>query len=140
MPLCLDDIAVDPTLAEAGTWMDYMGGRFLIARKGNAYKEAQIKLYNEHRDLLMSDTQEGREKGLEIERKLFAEFVLLDWDVVDRKGEPVFYTKELGYQLVCDPRYAELVERIEVYSMIHRNYQEKVEDEVAQEVKDSAAS
>ncbi len=139
MPLCLDDIAVDPTLAEAGTWMDYMGGRFLIARKGNAYKEAQIKLYNEHRDLIKSNTVEGNAKALEIERHLFAEFVLLDWDVVDRKGNPVPYTKELGYQMVCDPRYGELVDRIEMYSMVHRNYQQ-VEDEVAEEVKDTAAS
>lgn len=139
MPLCLEDIAIDPALAEAGTWMDFMGGRFLIARKGNSYKEAQIALYSEHRELIKSNTVEGNAKALEIERRLFAEFILLDWDVVDREQNPVPYTKELGYQMVCDPRYGELVDRIEMYSLVHKNYQQ-VEEEVAEEVKSSAAS
>jgi hypothetical protein len=138
--LCLDDIAIDPTLAEAGTWMDYMGGRFLIARKGAAYQTAQIALYNEHRDLMKSNTQESREKAIEIERRLFAEFVLLDWEVVDREKNPVPYTKEAGYKMVCDPRFGELVDRIEMYSMVHKNYQARVEEDVAEEVKSSAAS
>lgn len=139
--LNLDDIAVDPNLAREGTWMDYMGGRFLLARKGPEYNSRLVELYNENLDLIKSNTPEGNFKAIEIYQMAFAEHVLLDWDqIIDKKGNPIPYTKELGLALVKNPLQAELIEAMETFSNRHSNYQAHVEQEIAEDVKSSADS
>lgn len=141
MTLCLDNIAIDPTAAESGVWMEYMSGRFLIARKTPVYDTRLVELYNADYDLVRSGTPEGNQRAAEITQELFAECILLDWDkIVDRAGNPVPYTKELGLQLIRDPRQYELVSAMERFSNHHKNFQAQVEAEVAADVKSSAAS
>lgn len=139
--LNFETIAVDPSLAREGVWMEYMGGRFLLARKGPEYKAAIVRMYNEHMDLIKSNTPEGDLKATEIYQIAFAEHVLLDWDkIVDNKKNPVPFSKELALKLIKDPRQIELIEKMEEFSMIHSNYQAAAEAEVAEDVKNTADS
>ncbi|QYW06473.1 putative pre-tape measure chaperone protein [Pseudomonas phage UAntarctica] len=136
----LTSIAIDPELAANGTWLDYMGGRFLVARQGPAHQERLGQLFNEHADLIKSGTPEGTAKLLEIYQRAFADTCLLNWEGVVEKGEALPYTPDVGFKVLSDVRYAELAAKLEQFSLMHSNYRTKVEAEVAQEVKSSAAS
>lgn len=141
MSLCLDDIEIEPALADAGVWMQYLGAKFLVARKGMMYDARLVELYNENIDLIKSNTTEGNEKALEISQRCFAEKILLDWEgVVDKEKNPIPYTPELGLALVRNVKQFELVREIERFSNSHRNFQAHVLEEVAEDVKSSAAS
>ena len=136
----LNSIAVEPELAEKGVWAEYMGGRFLLARRGPRYQARLVELYNQHLDLVKSDTPAGNEKSLEIFRQAFAETILLDWHGIAENGKPVKYTAAEGLKLLANPRLFELAQFLETYSNNHTNYQIHVEEEVVKDVKSSAAS
>lgn len=139
--LNLDSIAVDPNLAESGTWFEYMGGRFLVAREGRRSDALLMQLYNENLALLKSETHEGNLKAIEINNRVFAETILLDWaDIVDADKNPIPYTPELGVKLVENPLMGELVTAIQRFSRMHSNYRAVVEAEVAEDVKNTADS
>lgn len=139
--LNLDSIAVDPDLAESGTWFEYMGGRFLVAREGRRSDALLMQLYNENLALLKSETHEGNLKAIEINNRVFAETILLDWaDIVDKDKNPIAYTPELGMKLVENPMMGELVTAIQRFSRMHSNYRAVVEAEVAEDVKNTADS
>lgn len=136
----LNSIAVEPELAEKGVWADYMGGKFLLARRGPRYQARLVDLYNSNIDLIKSNTPEGNEKSLEVFRQTFAETVLLNWEGITRNGVPLAYTPEEGLKLLSDPCMFELTTFLEGFSNNHTNYQIKVEQEVAEDVKSSAVS
>lgn len=136
----LNSIAVEPELAEKGVWADYMGGKFLLARRGPRYQARLVDLYNSNIDLIKSNTPEGNEKSLEVFRQTFAETVLLNWEGITRNGVPLAYTQEEGLKLLSDPCMFELTTFLEGFSNNHTNYQIKVEQEVAEDVKSSAVS
>ena len=136
----LNSIAVEPDLAENGMWAEYMGGRFLIARRGPRYQARLVELYQENMDLVKSNTPEGDEKSLDIFRQAFSDTVLLDWEGITENGKPLPYSKKAGHELMKNPRLFELTNFLESFSNNHTNYQLKVEEEAAQEVKSSADS
>lgn len=138
--LNLNSIEVDPSLAREGAWMEYMGGRFLVARKGQDYDNRLVELYREHHDLIKSNTPEGQLKAVDIYRQCFAECILLDWDEVGDHNGPIKYTPEIGLQLTKDPKQIELIQAIERFSAMHSNYQVVVEQDIAEDVKSSADS
>lgn len=136
----LSSIAIDPELAATGTWLEYMGGRFLVARQGPAHQERIGTLFNENAELIKSGTPEGNAKLLEIYQRAFADTCLLNWEGVAEKGQELEYTPDLGFKVLSDPRYQELATKLEQFSLMHSNYRKKVEADVAQEVKSSADS
>ena len=136
----LNSIAVEPELADKGVWAPYMGGKFLIARRGPKYQARLVELYNEHLDLVKSDTPEGNEKSLDIFRQTFAETVLLDWEGITENGKPLVYTPKEGHKLLANPRLFELTNFLESFSNNHTNYQLAVEEDVAKDVKNTAVS
>ena len=139
--LNLKSLETDPQLAREGVWMDYMGGRFLLARKGPEYDRRLVELYNENLELIKSNSPEGNLRAIEIYQEAFAECVLLDWDkIVDDQRQPVAYTKELAVALIKNPLMGELVTELERFSINHTNYRVRVEQEVAEDVKNSADS
>ena len=139
--LNLKTLEVDPKLAREGVWLDYMHGRFLVARKGPEYDRCLAELYQEHHELIRSDTPEGRLKVIDIYREAFARHILLDWDkVVDDEKNPIPYTPEIGLELARNPLQIELIGEIERFSNIHSNYRTRVEQEIAEDVKNSADS
>lgn len=139
--LNLDSIAVDPDKAFNGVWANYQGGQFLVARKGPKYNERLVELYNQNLELIKSGTPEGNLKAVEVFQRVFAETQLLDWkDIVDKDKNPIPYTPELGFKVISDPRQYELTEFLENFAARQANYQESVEAEVAEDVKDTAVS
>lgn len=136
----LNSIAVEPELADKGVWAEYMGGRFLLARRGPKYQARLVELYVADKDLVQSNTPEGNERSLDIYRQTFADTVLLDWDGIAENGKPIPYTPAEGHKLLANPRLFELTNFLEGFSNNHTNYQLKVEEEVSHDVKSSAAS
>lgn len=141
--LNFNEIAVEPELARTGVWTDYMGGRFLVARRGPSHREALVALYAEVKEEVEAD--KGSEKAqrltLECYAKAFAQACLLNWDkIVDDKHQEVKYTPELGAKMMLDPRLNELATYLEQFSLVHTNYQTRIEKEIAEDVKPSADS
>lgn len=146
--LDLANIAVEPDLAEQGTWMNYRGGRFLLARPGAEYQAALVREFQENKEILESESTPGAGKGTsvaanakaaEIEHRLWATHILKDWADVGNAGEPLAYTPELGYKVVSDLRQGDLVQAMKNHVFWERNYQH-ADDVVAEEVKSSADS
>lgn len=139
--LDLDTLAVDPSAAEEGTWATFMGGRFLIARH-NCDKANQLrsKLTLENWEAITAGDEKSEEKAKEITARVTAESILLNWEGIAKGGKALKYTPELGYQHLFDPRFRDLAQFIENYSLNRANYREKAEREVVESVKDSAAS
>jgi len=145
--LILSSIAIDPKLSSGGVWADYMGGQFLLARKGASYDARVGELFNLNREVLEkkddagSMTPEAMSKLQEIYTIAFCEQCLLDWKNVGEKGEgELAYTPELGVKLMLDPRYAELARFLEMFSLNHSYYRAAAEESVAKTVKSSAVS
>ena len=103
--------SVDQNAEENGTWAEYRGGQFLIARNSNIrFQRAINRLQQPHFKKIMKgklDPQIARESTCEA----MAEGILLDWkDVVDERGKEVKFTKELGKQyLLADTDFREFV-------------------------------
>lgn len=137
----LNTLAVDPTASEEGTWANFLGGRFLIARH-NCEKANQLraKLTLENWDKISAGDEAAEELAREITARVTAETILLGWEGVTKDGKAVEYTPELGYQYLIDPRFRDLSQFIENYSLNRANYREKAEREVVESVKGSAAS
>ena len=137
----LDTLAVDPAAAEEGTWANFMGGRFLIARH-NCDKANQLrsKLTLENWEKITAGDEAAEELARQITARVTAETILLGWEGVAKDGKPLKYIPEIGYQYLIDPRFRDLAQFIENYSLNRANYREKAEREVTESVKDSAAS
>lgn len=139
--LDIDSLAVDPTASEEGTWANFMGAKFLIARSNNS-KATQLraKLALENWDALTAGDEKAEELSREIDTKVLAETVLLGWESVTKGGKPVKYKPEIGYQYLIDLRFRDLLEFVQRYSFNRANYQEQAESEITESVKDSADS
>lgn len=142
MSLELDSIAVEPTLAQEGVWANFLGGEFLLARRGPEYNARLGQLYNENLAVIKDKTnpEVSAKKVLEIYQRAFADTVLKDWRGITKGGKKLKYTPEKGFEILSDPRQAELATFLEQFSLNHANYQAAVEAEVASDVKSSAVS
>lgn len=142
MSLELDSIAVDPSLAQEGVWAKFLGGEFLLARRGHEYNARLGHLYNENLAAIKDKTnpEASSRLVLEIYQRAFADTVLKDWKGITQGGVPLEYTPEVGFKILSDPRQAELATFLEQFSLNHSNYQGAVEAEIAEDVKSSAVS
>lgn len=142
MSLDLDSIAVDPNLSQEGVWAKFLGGEFLLARRGPEYNARLGSLYNENLATIKDKTQpevSGR-MVLEIYQRAFADTVLKGWRGITKGGVELEFSPETAFQILSDPRQAELATFLEQFSLNHGNYQAAVEAEVANDVKSSAVS
>ena len=137
----IKSLSIDPVAAEEGTWANFMGAKFLIARH-NSDKANQLRstLTLERWEEITANDENAHQLARQIGTKVLAEAVLLDWKDVGDKGEELKYTAEVGYTYLIDPRFRDLVQFIENYSMNRSNYRERAEAEVADSVKSTAVS
>lgn len=150
--LILSSIAIDPKLSAGGVWAPYMGGEFLLARKGQAFHARVGELYTEHKAIIDAKDDQGLMtpeavlKMQEIHTIAFCEHVLLDWKNVGEKADnkkgtkEIKYTPEVGTKLLMNPVYAELAAHLENYSSNHFYYRAAANAETAKTVKSSAVS
>ena len=137
----IKSLSVDPVSAEEGTWANFMGAKFLIARH-NSEKASQLRatLTLERWEEITANDENAQKLAHQIGTKVLAEAVLLDWKDVGDKGVEIKYTPEVGYSYLIDPRFRDLAQFVENYSMNRANYQERAEAEIADSVKSIAAS
>lgn len=142
MSLELDSIAVDPTLAQDGVWAEFLGGRFLLARRSHEYNAKLGQLYNENLAIIKdkANPEVSTKKVLEIYQRAFAETVIKGWEGITKGGVPLPFSAEAAFMILSDPRQAELAQFLEQFSLNHGNYQAAVEAEIAHDVKSSAVS
>lgn len=139
----LSAIAVDPKLAIEGRWKEFGGGRFLIARwnnkKASAMRnELHSEFYSKIKD---SDTPENLDKEFaEIQTKVMSECILLGWENVGEKGNPIEYSTEVAFKVLSDPRYVDLYDYVTRESINHDNYAQENLEEIVEDVKPSADS
>ena len=114
----IKSLSIDPVAAEEGTWANFMGAKFLIARH-NSDKANQLRstLTLERWEEITANDENANQLARQIGTKVLAEAVLLDWKDVGDKGVEIQYTPEVGYQYLIDPRFRDLVQFIENYSM-----------------------
>ena len=121
---------VDQGAEENGTWVEYRGGNFLIARNSNIrFQRAINQLQQPHFKKIMKgklDPQIARESTCEA----MADGILMNWkDVIDEKGNEVKFSKELGKQyLLADTDFREFVAE---FSDDSANFRKDHIDEVA---------
>ncbi len=139
--LDIESLSVDPVSAEEGTWANFMGAKLLIARH-NCDKALQLrsKLALESWDKISKQDEEAEEISREINFRVMAEAILLGWEGITKGGKALKYTPEIGFEYLRDPRFRDLAQFVENYSLNRGNYREKAEQEVAESVKTSAAS
>lgn len=139
--LDIDSLAVDPTAAEEGVWASFMGARFKIARhNSNKANALRARLTLDRWEELTAGTEDSDRIANEVNAKVLAETVLLDWEGVTKGGKPLEYDAKIGLEYLIDPRFRDLVQFIENFSLNRGNYREKAEEQAAESVKDSAAS
>lgn len=141
MSLDIDSLAIDPKLVSEGSWGNFSGASFLIARYNSP--EAQ-RVRNEAVLENLEAIQAGGDKAVAanevITLRVLTESILLGWKGLTKGGKELKFTKALAKQYLADPRFGELREFVENYSVSRANYQEKTEQAVADTVKTTAAS
>lgn len=139
--LDIDSLAVDPSAAEEGVWASFMGAKFKIARhNSDRANQMRAKLTLARWDDITRGDEAAETLAAEIGARVLAESVLLDWKDVTQGGEPVTYTADVGFDYLNNPRFRDLAQFVENFSLNRGNYREKAEEEAAESVKDSAAS
>lgn len=139
--LDIESLAVDPKAAEDGVWADFMGARFKIARhNSDRCNQLRAKLTLENWDQIAAGDEAADKVAQEINAKVVAQAVLLDWEKVQKAGKDLPYTAELGYEYLSNPRFRDLLQFVENFSMNRGNYRERAITEAAEQVKPTAAS
>ena len=138
--LDINSIAIDPELARKGVWAEYMGGKFLLARRGPEHDARLGQLYNENEEVLKKEGEEGSRMLIYIYQRAFCDTILLDWKNVGASGKPIKFSPEEAMKIISDPRFTELATFLEKFSLHHSNYTKLQTAKVAKNVKSSAAS
>lgn len=146
--LDLNTLAIDVEAAENGKWFPYPGGaEFLLGRfNSEAADQLRTKLTLENWEKL--NPKDGDEAAIAtanevaagIDLQVLCEVILKDWKGVGENGKALKYTPELGKKYLGDKRFRDLRKFVENTAMRSTNWQEKVEAEVVESVKDIAAS
>lgn len=115
--LDLDAFRADPDQEVKGVWteIEFRGqkGRFKIARAGNPKFTRVYQRYKESRMFPNPESEEAEEWNVDCLNRAFAEAILLDTGKeITSGGEPIKYTPELGYKLMCDPELTELKNQV----------------------------
>lgn len=143
MSFDFDNIAVDANKAREGVWVEYMGGRFKIARFTNpeadmARKEVQMRHYAKLQEALKDgkDTIDMEEYQKEM-AFVMAEHILLGWEGVGRGGKELEYSVENAAEVLSNPNLYEFYQFVLERSVSHDNYRLDTE-QVVEDVKTSA--
>jgi len=94
--------ATDETLENSGTWFTLgKGARVLVARAGNRqYSRALNKKVETHRAALDTGDDNADAVSDEIMADVMAETILLGWEGLSFKGEPMSYSRENARKLL----------------------------------------
>ena len=112
-----------------GTWANYSGAQFLIARAGNIrFLNAIDKYERPHRKARARGTL-GTDKEIEIQCRSMAEGILLGWKGIETVDGPLEYTAENAYAVLR--HNSELREFITEFATDQLNYRTEEIDTTA---------
>ena len=104
----LNRFKADTALEDEGVWttVDAASGcRLKIARIGNRrYRETMARRLKPYRRALRAGTLEDQVTE-KITAEVLAETVLLDWQGLEREGNPVTYSGAAAAAILADPAY-----------------------------------
>lgn len=96
-----EQFATDPTLENEGVWVPHGGAKFLIARTGNSkYAKLLTSLAEKNQTLLDMKNEEADKISDEIMIEVMAKTVLLGWEGVSYKRNPLEYSPENAMMLL----------------------------------------
>lgn len=142
----LSSIEINPTTATEGKWVEYMGGKFLVARWNNRKAEA---LRNELQIEFYSELAKGKEEKMPenlvsrfdaISARIMSETILLDWDGVGHKDVLIPFSTETAYEFLSNPAFVDLFHFVRDQSISRDNFLASNEVEITKDVKTSADS
>ena len=142
----LDSVAIDHKVASGGKWVEFMNGRFLVARWNNRKaenlrNELHMEFYSE-----LSKLGEGKmpddleDKFATIQARIMAETVLLGWENVGQKGKELKFSPETALKVLSNPAYVDLYQFIQNESIKRENFVAQSTEKVVKDVKLSADS
>ena len=138
--LDLKYLRADKKSSEEGTWAEYFGGKFLIARYNNdKATQLRAKLTLENYDKLISGEETSECLLNEINAKVMAEAILLDWKDIGEDGKEIAFSPEVAFKFLFDPTLKDFYQFVENYSLNRANYQVKNEVAALESVKHTSA-
>ena len=112
----IEEFLIDQSIIENGDWVGnipgFPGARFKVrGLESVAYRHALRKSLK-NVDGKDDRDEDGNLSILADDRlraRLYADVILLDWDGLAAKGEPVPYSKETAEKLLASPRFRDIV-------------------------------
>ena len=93
--------ATDETAELEGVWIPHGDAKFLIARSGNRHYGKELSRLVEQNKVLLDAKDDAADKLSEqIMIDVLASTILLGWEGVGFKGQPLTYTKENAMMLL----------------------------------------
>lgn len=142
--LDITSLAIDVEKSEEGEWFPFPGteAKFKIKRFNNDKAEhLQAQLTLERWGELTGDDQKVADTAdYEIRAKVLSTEVLAGWSGIGENGKELKFTAETAYKFLSDKKYSDLRKFVERTAMNGSNWRAKVEAEVTDSVKDTAAS
>ena len=93
----------DPDLERNGVWVDYHdGARIKIARLDHPAWQSRFDAVMKPYKRIESQGRLDPEKQIEILCRAYAQGILLDWENFEADGEPLPYSEEVAYLLLCE--------------------------------------
>lgn len=98
------EFATDEAAETGGTWMQYKGQDFLIARSGNRnYGKLLTKLVNKNQRVLDQQDDHADSASDDIMVEVIAKTILLGWKgemIVEKGGSPVAYSLDSATKIL----------------------------------------
>lgn len=121
-----EEFATDAALETGGAWITRGPARFLIARDGNDnFSEAIAKAFAENEDAIKGDTPEAKELSARLMREVLAKTILLGWENVSYKKQPLVYSVENAAEML---KHSEFRTWVRQESLKRDHYKAKAEE------------
>jgi hypothetical protein len=116
----LSALATDPKAETQGVWFEDVstGISFLIAHQDNENAQDYLQeLIAPYATMIQSRSKEGFRAYRQFEAKARARFVMLGWkNLTDDHGKEIPYSEEMAFELLTDPRWRKIRNRVEAFS------------------------
>lgn len=144
MALDLRSIAVDPDKVSKGSWVDFMGAKFLVARYNNREAEAAraVAMHELYTELMKKEepSDQDQKKLQDIQVRVMADHVLLGWKNLSLDGKTLKYSHDKAYEILSNEEFQDLYNFVWQESFKRENFVNQQDQEITKDVKSTANS
>ena len=121
---------LDVKLVEEGVWKYYLDDsdedtKFKICRWNNVkYQAAMRKALSPHKQGMRASKLSDK-KLADIERRVIAQTILVDWKNLASGGKEVPYSEDKAYEILSNPEHALIEEFVRVTALDEDNYRKE---------------